>query len=127
MILDSDAVRDILLVVESCSYNEVLRFSDLCKRLPAYPEDSLAYACEKLKESGYLEVVIKHFQRTVMIVSIKNLTAQGHEFLNTIRDNGIWTKTKSVAAKVGVFSLKSLAEIGGQIAAAAIQSALQLL
>ena len=39
------------------------------------------------------------------------LTWQGHEFLNSIRDPEVWSKTKEGAKKVGNFSIQFIGEI----------------
>ena len=40
------------------------------------------------------------------------LTYDGHEFLDTIRDNQVWKLTKDTAKKAGVGGLKVLVEVG---------------
>ena len=45
-----------------------------------------------LCDVGYLQKVNKHAYR---------LTSMGHDFIDSVRDGGIWEKTKSVVAETG--------------------------
>jgi hypothetical protein len=45
------------------------------------------------------------------IKSIHNLTFYGHEFLENIKSDNTWNKTKSIASKVGSYSLNTLRDI----------------
>lgn len=48
-------------------------------------------------------------------IVIQDLTPKGHEFLENIRDNKIWSGVKDVAAKVGSKSLDSVSLIASNI------------
>lgn len=127
MKLDHDCVRDILLAVEDCGFDERINLNTLEQKLPTYPEEQLWYTCLKLEEGGYLELITVPMIRMPMpgIKQIKGLTYQGHEFLDSIREKKNWEKTKHVAQKAGVFSLKALSEIAKNVASAAVIAALQ--
>ena len=45
------------------------------------------------------------------IKSIHNLTISGHEFLENIKSDNAWNKTKSIASKVGSYSLSTIKDI----------------
>ncbi len=127
MVLDSDCVRDVLLAVENCSFGERITLNFLEEKLPDYSEEQLWYTCIKLNEGGYLDVLTVDMLRMPLpgIKQINGLTYQGHEFLDTVRENKIWAKTKDLAKRSGVFSLKLLGEIAQSVASAAITSALR--
>lgn len=127
MVLVPECVRDVLLAVESCALGKHLNLDTLGEQLPQYSQEDLWYTVLKLDEGGYLDVVTVPVQRQTIpgIKSINDLTFLGHEFLNTIRSDSIWEKTKTTAKKAGVFSLKAIFDIGKTIAAAAITTALQ--
>lgn len=127
MILDHECVRSVLLEVEKCGMQERITFRLLCDRLPDYPTDTIWYTCLKLDEGGFLDIITASQLRMVMpsVVEVKCLTYQGHEFLDTIRENGTWAKVKDTAKKAGVFSLESLGKIAQGVATAAITAALQ--
>lgn len=127
MQLNSDCVRTLLLTIEECGYGEHLRTHILYEKLPEYSHEDISYACLKLDEAGYLDVLTTRSLGSTMpiIVEVRDITYAGHEFLNAIRESKNWLKIKDTAKKAGVFSLKHLAQIGEAVATAAIQSALQ--
>ena len=129
MVLNPDCVRDVLLCVEHCSFGERRNLEKLQERLPNYTEEDLWYTCIKLEEGGYLDLMTAQYLRMPLpsIQQINDLTYSGHEFLNTIREQGTWDKVKGVAKKAGVFSLKTLGEIAQEVAKTAVTSALQSL
>ena len=128
MVLNPDCVRDVLLTVESCSFGQHLTLNALCGQLSEYTEEEVHYTCLKLKEGGYLNMVTFSVLRMPMpgIKQINNLTCQGREFLNSIREATNWGKVKAIAKKAGTFSLQSLGMIAQEVAKAATLSALQL-
>ena len=46
---------------------------------------------------------------------IDDLTVKGHEFVNGIRDEKLWNKTKSIAAKIGAKSLDVFVQIASNV------------
>jgi len=127
VILNPDCVRKVLLTVEAFEFGERMALEQLAGKLTSYTKEELWYTCIKLKEAGYLDVTVANELRAPMpvIVKIKDLTFQGHEFLNSIRDNTNWGKIKNIAKEAGTFSLKFLAEIAQSVGQTAILSALQ--
>lgn len=127
MRLNPDCVRDVMLAVEACDFGERMTLSALCEKLPEYNENELRYTCLKLDEGGLLDVLSIPIIRQTMpgIKSINDLTYEGHEFLETIRENKNWGKIKSVAKSAGTFSLKAISQIGQSVISAAITAALQ--
>lgn len=127
MVLDHECVRAVLLAVEACPYGKTIRLPALHEKLPEYSDESLNYTCLKLEEGGYLDASFLSAMRQPLPVlfEIKCMTYAGHEFLDTVRDDTNWGKVKDIAKKSGVFSLKAIVDIGKDVAAAAIASALQ--
>lgn len=113
MKLNLDCIRDILLTVENAKYEEQLSFDKLHERLPKYSEEDLHYCLIKLDEAGLLEVVTIPVMRQHLpgIKSVHNLTFYGHEFLENIKSDNAWNKTKSIAAKVGSYSFNAIRDI----------------
>ncbi len=118
MKLNPDCVRDVLLAVESCPFNQTLNIETLSATLPDYSEDDLWYTCLKLNEGGYLTLISVEIMRSYRpgIKCIIDLTYQGHEYLNTIRSPKIWSKAKAAGQHIGNFSLKTLGLIAQEIA-----------
>lgn len=119
MKLNPDCVRDILLALEEHdSYQAFLELgpetvsSFSC--LADYPLEEILYHIKKCDEAGFLTGV-QYFPDSVVV---RGLHYRGHEFLNNIRENKVWSGVKSVAGKIGTNSLQGLT----QIAAATITS-----
>lgn len=124
MKLDFDCVRDILLECEKTSLNQHLLLGQLSSALPKYSEDEIAYNCLKLKEAGYISVVTMAGGRDINIVKVKDITFQGHEFLNTIRSPKIMTHSKNIASKIGATSLQAFTQIASGVVLTLIKSEL---
>lgn len=127
MQLNSDCVRDTLLAIEEAGFYETLKFNELCEKLPQYNFEDIWYTCLKLKEGGYLDVLTLETLNCPkpQIARIKDITFQGHEFLNSVRGETNWEKTKDIAKKTGAFSLKALSSIAQGVVTAAINSQFQ--
>ena len=52
---------------------------------------------------------------------IGRMTWKGHEFLDAVRNEDIWSKTKSIAGKAGVASLEAVLGIAKDVGADAIK------
>lgn len=117
MKLNPDCVRDILLTVEELitDVNSRVLFSAenaQSGRLSAYTHDEIAYHLRQCDMAHYI-VGLRHESGARM--SVQDLTPQGHQFLADIRSDTLWNHTKSVAAKVGSFSLDALSKIAAGV------------
>ena len=127
MKLDQECVRDVLLTVEAHPYGKSLTVTDIQKEIPNYSREEIAYTCLKLSEGNLLSVntiPTGEFDK-VIVTEIGNLSFKGHEFLNTVRDEKIWSKTKEIAKKTGGFSLELLTAIAGGVAQSFVNTMLQ--
>lgn len=124
MHLNPDCVRDILLTVEANDFGNTLFPSSLAKALPSYTEDEINYACLKLSEGNLLNVVtMKSIGMThPAICRIEEITFAGHEFLDNIKSDNVWCKTKQVAKGIGSFSLQTLKDISTSVVTELIKS-----
>lgn len=110
MKLDKDLVREILLAVEDSDHSpEESIVLSLNNRTP----QEVSYHVMLLHEAGLLVGRDASVLADVFPVwQPKRLTYRGHEFLDTVRDNEVWRRTKAGAEKAGVASLGLLLEIG---------------
>lgn len=118
MELNKDCVRDVLLSCEELlkidedGYMNSLSHEELGQALPNYKTEDIIYTVVKLKEAGFLDVkVTKAFGNILVNVRIYDITFNGHEFLNDIRDDKNWKKVKDIAKSVGAFSINMIAQI----------------
>lgn len=133
MRLNLDCVRQILLCIEdntglrkSCFFidsgmeksqtiigNALVPFPDYQKSLHKdFSNDELIYHINYYIEANLLSVDSPYNAYQIVI---HDLTPKGHEFLENIRDNKIWSGVKDVSAKIGSKSLDTVSLIASNI------------
>lgn len=123
MKLNHECVRDMLLVLENTGFGGAYTLEELMPKLPKYNYNELWYTALKLYEAGFITADMAKLSHTDMLKPerITDITYNGHEFLNTIREDTMWEKVKDIAAKVGSTSVRTLAEIASTIVTILIQ------
>lgn len=113
MKLNPDCIRDILFVVEEHStYSEDVPEETLYKNLiPKYSQEEILYHVRQCEHGGFFLDVNHYFGGFF----IQDLSPYGHQFINDIRQDNNWNKTKDIAKSVGSFSLDVLKDISSQI------------
>ena len=98
---DMDLIRKILFEIESKKPFEVIHNLSI----EGYDKQEVAYHCEMLYQEG----LIKNYYSGdcdnfdgVLFFRGQDLTWQGHDFLETIRQDTIWNKTKKTIAEKGL-------------------------
>ncbi len=90
---DMDLIRLLLLQTESGEKPEAM---------DRYTEPEILYHFELGIEADLLDCrVVRGAQGDVVGASIRKLTWQGHEFLNSARDNELWNQAKKKAISTG--------------------------
>lgn len=115
MRLNHDCVRALLLYLEDHLdvYDELyVKTIDL----PKYSIDDVIYTAKKLKEAGYITYTSLSADDETEIY-ITGITWEGHTFLDSIRDNEVWRKTKGFIAKFASVSLSFTADVASQVIA----------
>ncbi len=117
MKLNVDCMRDILLTMESYGYGEISDIDTLHDALPNYTEEEISYACLKMDEAGFIDILSADMMGSFIptVVQVTDITYEGHQFLENIRQQNIWNKTKETAKKLGSFSISALQAISQQI------------
>lgn len=110
MKLNKDCIRDLLLYLEeNLNYKDKVTINTL--KLKNYTKDELMYTADRLIEANYINAKICWNSMTSYLIVVNSLTYIGHQFLDTIRDDGIWKETKSKASKIASISLPILQEL----------------
>ena len=80
-----------------------------------------------IREAGYINATFVSMAGAYLpgLKGVYDITYNGHEFLNAIREPTRWEQVKTSAAKIGSFSLETAAEIARNLITAAIPSVLQ--
>lgn len=122
MKLDHDCVRDILLwLEENCQFAGPQRPKTVVQELSSkYEASQIKYCIQLLTQIGYINggITIAPAGPGHVVVEphdIQNLTWEGHEYLDTIRDSTVWEKTKDVASSLKSVSLRTMGTIASQI------------
>lgn len=125
MKLNHDCVRDVLLFTEEIGLNDTAFADNLFNsdRLKKYSQDDITYTVLKLVEADYLSASIPVLDDEYQLQFVSALTWQGHQFLDNIRSDTVWHKTKTkVAESIGSASVSILS----QVAASFVKSMLGL-
>lgn len=116
---DMDLIRDILLAIESDSRLDGTRWimpssdgENLGIIGTSHSEEEVAYHLQLLVEAGLVRG-----NPTMDMPMISKLTWQGHEFLDNIKDQDVWSKTKD---KIKGLSGVALSVVG-ELAAAEVK------
>ena len=110
MKLDHDCIRNFLLYSEDeltlDSYIEQEKIEAFALS-HNYSIDNVTYTILRLIEAGFIKVT-HDMSGEYMVTSI---TWEGHQFLDTIRDDKVWKNTKSAVSTLASVSLPVLAQI----------------
>ncbi|WP_269537186.1 DUF2513 domain-containing protein [Cerasicoccus fimbriatus] len=109
---DWDLIRSILLCLEHDRDNEPIEsiLSDV-EHLSNWTEEEQYYHMALLIEAGYAIGPVDELEDTTLIANCERMTWAGHDLLDSIRDKGIWEKTKSGASQIGGWSIEIIKDL----------------
>lgn len=114
MRLNHDCVRETLLYLEgSLEYSGALDLSDFT--LEGFTHEDTIYTLQKLCEAEYISATIKQDITGDILVYVHSITWEGHKFLDTVRDNKVWTGTKKILSAVSSSSISFVSTIASQV------------
>lgn len=126
MKLDPDCIRDILLYVEeNTDLKRHLTFSQgtVTQYFPQYTPDKVLYHVKQCELSGFFQRCTRRYETDF---TISYLSPEGHQFVNNIRSDNMWSSIKEVGKKVGTSSVSVLSQIASSVVTAIIRSQLGL-
>jgi hypothetical protein len=96
---DMEIIRKVLLAIEE-QYEDVVLYE---LEVDGLDMKTIAYHCKVLYDGGFISNYAGDFASgNLHTFAVGSLTWEGHEFLDKIRDETIWEKTKSTIAKEGL-------------------------
>jgi hypothetical protein len=98
---DMELARLILMRIEA---QENYRDNISCE-FEGYTEEQVHYHIMLLSEAGLVVAINASSMQDIQWIP-QRLTWQGHEFLDSARDNTIWSKAKEIMAKTGGFAFE---------------------
>ena len=131
MTLNYDCIRDVLLYLENtleytdnqmAMTHKRLTIGSVVNALSSYTKEDVQYTIEKLFETKYIRIVDISTDKQKYIVNgyIDDITWEGFNFLNNIREKSIWEATKEGAKKVGAMSVSAISMISFEIVKAVV-------
>ena len=125
MKLNLDCMRDVLLVLEDAPFQKEMNLGEITGAIAIeYPFEDIAYSVQKLSEAGYIITKSKAYVTGSTIVSVQDITYNGHQFLANIRTNKVWSATKSVMSKIGTTSIQAATQIATSVVTELIKNAI---
>ncbi|MCP3806453.1 DUF2513 domain-containing protein [Paenibacillus sp. Lou8.1] len=123
MKLNKDCIRDLLLAVESEPFgNEVTKHTFNSNPFTEpYSFEEIIYTTQRLIEANYINAQVQYAGDEVHNFYISSLTWEGHQFLDNIRDNGVWKKSKDIASRFSSVSISMLSSIASNVIAQIIK------
>lgn len=122
MVRDMELIRKILLHIEK-KHLDVALF-DI--KIPEYDLKTVANHCKVLYEANLISNYNSQFaDGGLYSFGVGGLTWEGHEFLDKIKQDNVWSKTKSTLIKKGIpATLEAIKEISTAIITGMIQNAI---
>jgi len=133
MKLNTDCIRDVLLYLEENLRidNRIyagITLTTLQEKLSNYSSDDVFYTVDNLRQAGFIDCQFgKITDGNFRHCSIYNITYQGHQFLESIRPETIWKKTKSVISTVGVHALSFIENVAHDVAVETSKQAISVM
>lgn len=116
LVLEKELVMEDDLIYPQVSLNEIL------EKMPDFSKADIVYTSVIAEEAGLIEANIISADNGIIGCIYLGLSYEGHQFLDTVRDNKVWKKTKNTISKVGGASF----EIIKSVAAFALESLLHI-
>ncbi|NFO98770.1 DUF2513 domain-containing protein [Clostridium botulinum] len=122
---DMELIRKILLYIEKNYVDVVLYNIDI----NGYEFKTIAYHCKLCYKAGLIcNYGDCYDERGITNFGIGSLTWDGHEFLEKIKDETIWNKTKKIMQEKGIkFTIKAIEQIASKLVEIGISTAIKSL
>ena len=127
MKINHDCIRDLLLYLEenlvltpnlefcSISLQELIDSEQL-----NYSKEDIAHSAILLDEAGYIDISVLYADNCISSLDIHRITYDGYSFLDSIRPQTVWDKTKSVCLTLGSWSFDTITRIASNVLAQTI-------
>lgn len=111
---DMELMRGILLALEALPENEYIPNPFMVE---GHTANKVAHHVHLMGEAGLLEVAdCTYFSDAVPKAMPLHITWKGHEFIDTVRSQEVWSKTKEALKDAGGGSLAFMLEFGKTVA-----------
>ena len=115
MKLNHDCVRACMLYLET-NLGLKSRINLVGVRLKGYSDDDVLYSFIKLSEAGFINGKPQPAGNNPAYVFITtSITYEGHKFIDSVRDDKVWSATKKISSKVASISIEMLTTIATNV------------
>ncbi len=122
--LNQECIRDLLLYLENnLSYTKNININSLS--LKDYSQEELIYTADKLNEANYINC-IKSKGYEIPFIIATSITYNGHKFIDNVRDNKVWVKTKGILKGFESLSVDIISETASKVITNIINQQLNL-
>lgn len=120
---DMELIRKILLTVEEQYVDTALY--DI--KVEGYDLKTIAYHCNILYDAGLISNYKGFYaDNELQGFGVSSLTWEGHEFIDKIRDDTVWNKTKAIIREKGIpFVLDTVKQIATFVIETTVQSVIK--
>lgn len=104
MKLNHDCIRNLLLVLEEKLTGDIIVNTELKDHelLINFSKDDIFYSSKILSEQNFIIAKPLKADNEIDCYAYLSITAQGHEYLDNIRDPKVWDKVKQTLADKGL-------------------------
>lgn len=96
---DMDLIRKILLTIEE-RYMSTALYN---LKIDGYSREQIAMHCKMLYEAGLIsDYKAQYAGNKIYLFGVGNLTWDGYDYLDKVRDDSVWEKVKDIAKEHGV-------------------------
>ena len=120
---DMELIRKILFAIEKEYVDVWLDYDDL--KIEGYDFKTVGYHCSILYDAGLVyDYKGQYAENELCFFGVGRLTWEGHEFLDKIRSDTVWNKTKETIADRGIpFVMDVVKEVAASITTAMVKAA----
>lgn len=116
MKFDIDCAREILLTLEAKENDCSMSFTELNNSLPSYSNNpnTVQYHCFKLEEAGFITLDLND-NHSGYIERITDITFAGHQFIESIRSDKVYSAVKTIGGKIGALTFNTVTTIASNV------------
>ncbi len=120
---DMELVRKVLIAIEE-QYVDVVVYN---LKVQGYGQKQVAYHCKILYDAGLISDYGASFGNNELgIFGVGSLTWEGHEFLDKIRSETVWNKTKEAITQKGLpWALDVIKDVASAVVTGMVQGAIK--
>lgn len=92
-----------------------------------YLIDDIKYCIIKLSEADLITVTIPGRKDKISMLDIDSITWDGHMFLDSIRDDGLWSEIKSKIGNTAKVSISTISKVATELGVTFLKNELGLI